>query len=406
VALKKQWAPWAIAATLLATAIGGLVAGWWVVAGLAFVGGAAAAGFGYRARKRKVEKKKSVPTPQPVPRRAAPAADDRGGLAEQMIAQGRYTLLLRPQVIKNLSEELELKTWETLRSEMALVPEGEVVIDPAVGFLEDDFEDEKSPSESAPAPHIARVQALFMDRHAVTNRQYQEFVDGGGYEEMAIWDPQILPAVLDFVDSTGSLGPRYWKNGQYPPGEDDLPVVGVSWYEAAAYARWVGKRLPLDAEWVKTASWPVPTSSGVPAQRKYPWGDSMDRERCNLWGSGPGLIVPVTEYPDGMSVGGVHQLIGNVWEWTGGNFGANYAKRGLLLPAPMKSIRGGAYDTYFESQATCQFESGENPVARKHNIGFRCAASLSDLASRAAALSMPEADEAAPHPNDVEGANA
>jgi iron(II)-dependent oxidoreductase len=138
--------------------------------------------------------------------------------------------------------------------------------------------------------------------------------------------------------------------------------------------------LPNDAEWVKAGSWPVPTSDSRTAQRKYPWGDTMDRGRCNLWG-GTGRTVAVTEFEEGVSVGGVYQLIGNVWEWTTGNFGANESPGSdLALPVPMKSIHGGAFDTYFEHQATCRFSSGENPLARKHNIGFRCALSVCDFA--------------------------
>jgi iron(II)-dependent oxidoreductase len=155
--------------------------------------------------------------------------------------------------------------------------------------------------------------------------------------------------------------------------------VGVSWYEAAAYARWAGKRLPSDAEWVKAGAWPVTLSETARLQRKYPWGESMDRRRANTWASGRGRIVPVTEFADGVSVGGVHQLIGNVWEWTTANLGSRSSQPYLSLPTPMKSIRGGAFDTYFETQATCQFQSGENPVARKHNIGFRCALGVCDV---------------------------
>jgi iron(II)-dependent oxidoreductase len=140
--------------------------------------------------------------------------------------------------------------------------------------------------------------------------------------------------------------------------------------------------LPTEAEWFKAGSWPVPLSDKKQWQRKFPWGDTMDRERCNLWGSGPGKIVAVGEFSSGVSVGGVYQLIGNVWEWTSGNFGSSEAEgQDLILPAPMKSIRGGAFDTYFENQATCQFQSGESPLSRKHNIGFRCALGLCDGAS-------------------------
>jgi iron(II)-dependent oxidoreductase len=245
--------------------------------------------------------------------------------------------------------------------------------------IDDPGSDDDGPEMAA---DTRRVEAMFLDRYPVTNRQFYAFVDAGGYEQMSIWDPQIWTAVFDFVDATGAPGPRFWKHGRYPRGEEDFPVVGVSWYEAAAYARWVGKRLPSEAEWFKAGSWPVPLSDKKQWQRKFPWGDTMDRERCNLWGSGPGKAVAVTEFSAGVSVGGVYQLIGNVWEWTSGNFGASEAAhQDLILPAPMKGIRGGAFDTYFENQATCQFQSGESPLSRKHNIGFRCALGMCDVAS-------------------------
>ena len=111
----------------------------------------------------------------------------------------------------------------------------------------------------------------------------------------------------------------------------------------------------------------------------------MDRGRCNVWGSGPGRIVTVRQFSSGVSAGGVYQLIGNVWEWMGSDFEpADYDGTLLEVPLPMKSIRGGAFDTYFDQQATCQFRSGENRLARKHNIGFRCALSLCDVAPRPA----------------------
>ena len=206
---------------------------------------------------------------------------------------------------------------------------------------------------------------------------------------MAIWDADVWPAVLDFVDPTGHPGPRHWRRGRYPRGDDRHPVVGVSWYEAAAYARWVGKRLPTDAEWVKAGSWPVATGGDTLLARRFPWGDAMDRRRANLWGSGPGRPVDVNEFAEGTSVGGIEQLIGNVWEWTADHFLLDGTKHPAWPgEARMKSIRGGAFDTYLDSQATCQFQSGERALARKHNIGFRCAIGMCDLADAA-----PEADQ-------------
>jgi iron(II)-dependent oxidoreductase len=103
----------------------------------------------------------------------------------------------------------------------------------------------------------------------------------------------------------------------------------------------------------------------------------------------------VTDFPEGASVGGVYQLIGNVWEWTSSPFtGDGNPERQLVLTVPLKSLRGGAFDTYFENQATCQFQSGDSPLARKPNIGIRCAVALSDLAAEVmAGLSADGAQE-------------
>ncbi len=82
-----------------------------------------------------------------------------------------------------------------------------------------------------------------------------------------------------------------------------------------------------------------------------------------------------------MSVGGAYQMIGNVWEWTADDFLWIAALADQQTKQPeFKTIRGGAFDTYFDNQATSQFASGEDPLGRKHNIGFRCALSVCDLA--------------------------
>ncbi|MGA2798781.1 MAG: formylglycine-generating enzyme family protein [Thermoguttaceae bacterium] len=288
-------------------------------------------------------------------RKAAPAAaaarkavdpNDIDSLVEQMLAQDRYALLLRPQIAGNLGPALFGLALKVLGERMALVPDGDVEL------------------EEGDSSRVITVQRFFLDRYPVTNRQYYEFVAAGAYQQAALWDEAILPGVLEFVDREGHPGPKYWQNGGYPEGEEKHPVVGVSWYEAAAYARWAGKRLPSDAEWVKAGSWPVRISSTSQVQRRYPWGDAMDRTCANLWGSGPGGTVPVDQYPGGVSAGGVYQLIGNVWQWTASNYGGaslpadQLPVSGLRLPVPLRSIRGGAFDTYFDKQASCQFQSG------------------------------------------------
>ena len=105
----------------------------------------------------------------------------------------------------------------------------------------------------------------------------------------------------------------------------------------------------------------------------------MDRTKANLWGSGTGAVVPVQEFEDGVSVGGAYQLIGNVWEWTASKYehndGRNRDGENTLV-----SLRGGAFNTYFDCHATCDFQSGDHPMSRKQNIGFRCALSACDVA--------------------------
>lgn len=307
--------------------------------------------------------------------RSVAAGGGGGSLVDQMLAQGRYALLLRPEIAQNLTPSQLQGAHAALDSAMAVVPEGTVIM--RSSRLEEVAEEDRHKVEKK-----VDVQGYYLDRFPVTNREYQKFVDAGGYEQLPLWDEAIWPAMLQFVDRTGQSGPKIWENGRYPAGKEDHPVVGVSWFEASAYARWTGKRLVSDSEWVKAGVWPVTAEGSRLMQRKFPWGDSMERALANLWGSGCGDTVPVTRHAEGASVGGAQQLVGNVWEWTSTNFGAwEPASVRLETDIPLKSLRGGAFDTYFETQAQCQFQSGDSPLTRKHNIGFRCAVGFCDVAA-------------------------
>lgn len=161
------------------------------------------------------------------------------------------------------------------------------------------------------APGLEQFEALdlgdyFMDIHEVTNRQYKVFVDAGGYSNPACWtepfvrDGQTLSfkeAMALFVDQTSRPGPATWRVGSYPPGADDMPVGGVSWYEAAAYACFVGKSLPTVYHWYMAAD-PFSSNHVVP--------------KSNYSGSG---AAPVGQY-QGVSRDGVYDMAGNVREWT------------------------------------------------------------------------------------------
>ncbi|HEX5470329.1 MAG TPA: SUMF1/EgtB/PvdO family nonheme iron enzyme [Lacipirellulaceae bacterium] len=298
-------------------------------------------------------------------------------LVDELLANGRYALMLRAETKQHLTQFHIMKAIRQLDEAMALVPAGHVLI----GQLAEISSSACGQTEIDPKMarrNLVQVSPIYLDRYCITNAEYQRFVDSRGYEELEFWHEEALPALLDFVDQTGAPGPRFWSDGQYPAGDQRLPVVGVSWYEATAYARWVGKRLPTDAEWTKAAAWPVESAPGRVAQRRYPWGESFDVRRAHLYGSGHNVPVPVDEFPGGTSVGGVHQLIGNVWEWTSTPL-AEAGDPTLHVSESVMSIRGGAFDTYFENQASCHYQSGDQALARRRNIGFRLALPMSDL---------------------------
>ncbi len=131
------------------------------------------------------------------------------------------------------------------------------------------------------------------------------------------------------------------------------------------------------------ASWRIRSAANT--LRRYPWGDAFDTGKCNVWMSRIGHTVPVTEYDNGAAPNAVLQLVGNVWEWTGSDFSVvDDENRVVVGDMLMQEIRGGAFDTYFPSQATSVFRTGLAALARTHNVGFRCIVNLGRTADSSA----------------------
>ena len=122
--------------------------------------------------------------------------------------------------------------------------------------------------------------------------------------------------------------------------------------------------------------------AGDVTNQRYPWGNAFDPRKANTWDSGIGDTVAVAALTAGSTPNGVRQLIGNVWEWVDAQFHPN-AETGVsvTLDQTMAEIRGGAFDTYFHSQATCQFRTGQPLLFRGPNVGFRCCVSGNTLTS-------------------------
>ncbi len=136
------------------------------------------------------------------------------------------------------------------------------------------------------------IDAFYMDRAPVTNREFLAFVEVTGYRPTD-------PGVARFLS--------HLRSGKIPKGQEDHPVVYVSWLDARAYAMWAGKRLPTEAEWEKAAR-------GTDG-RKYPWGRSEPGLKKANFGRKDGATVRVGTYPEGASPYGILDLAGNVWEW-------------------------------------------------------------------------------------------
>lgn len=285
---------------------------------------------------------------------------------KRLFQQGRLSVILRDQakwktqpggasVIQEASRGLERR--------MALVPAGSVTITKTLSAQPGSSEEE------------VVVEPFLLDIHAVTNERFQAFVDAGGYDELDFWPEEIWPHLIELKDLTGEPGPRFWRHGRHDTNLADHPVVGISWYEAQAYALWIGQRLPTEAEWQMAACWHINSSADI--MRRFPWGDAMDNTRCSIWSSRRGGTAPVTAYPKGAAPNQVLQLIGNVWEWTDSEYEiSDDDGRPIVGEMPMHVIRGGAFDTYFETQATAHFRTGQIALARTHNTGVRCAMDL------------------------------
>jgi iron(II)-dependent oxidoreductase len=230
--------------------------------------------------------------------------------------------------------------------------------------------------------HSVSVPPFLLDTTPVSNEAYLRFVADGGYHDPRWWDP----AGWDMVREHGLEAPLFWRReggqslrrhfGVTEPVPLDEPVLHVSWYEADAYARWAGRRLPTEAEWEKAARFDP--SSG--RSTRYPWGDADPTpDRANL-GQRHLRPAPVGAYPAGESPLGVRQLIGDVWEWTSSDFlpypgfaPFPYREYSEVFFGPAhKVLRGGSFAV---DAVACRgtFRNWDLPVRRQIFAGFRTA---------------------------------
>jgi gamma-glutamyl hercynylcysteine S-oxide synthase len=231
--------------------------------------------------------------------------------------------------------------------------------------------------------HLVDVPGFWLDTTPVTNAAYAQFIADGGYDDPRLWTADGWA----HRQRAGLTAPLFWSwegswvrlsFGVREPVLADEPVLHVCWYEADAYARWAGRRLPTEAEWEKAARWDPAASRS----RRYPWGDAeWTPGRANL-GQRHLRPAPAGSYPDGAAPCGARQLLGDVWEWTSSDFGPYpgftawpYREYSEVFFGPeYKVLRGGSFGV---SAVACRgtFRNWDYPIRRQIFAGFRTARS-------------------------------
>jgi formylglycine-generating enzyme required for sulfatase activity len=186
----------------------------------------------------------------------------------------------------------------------------------------------------------------YIDKFEITKRQYKEF-----------------------VNATGRAAPLNWVNGQYAPDTDDHPVFFITWFDADAYCKWAGKRLPTEEEWEKAAR-------GTDG-RSFPWGNEFDLKKTNASGKYGG-VYPVGHFEEDVSPFGVYDMAGNVQEWTASWYkaypGNEYEDEdyGEKLRVTKGGGWGGLGHYSFDLFYRTSFRGFMDPSQGFDDLGFRC----------------------------------
>jgi iron(II)-dependent oxidoreductase len=280
----------------------------------------------------------------------------RGGFVYEMIVQHEYPVGRVPE------------------REMIHIPAGEFVMG---------TDDRARALDNERNAHVVDLPGFLIDAAPVTNGAYLRFVEDGGYDRPELWNQ----AGWEYIKEERISAPKHWyqpephswwteRFGFDEPLDPATPVVHVSWYEAEAYARWSGKRLPTEAEWEKAASWDPDTGT----KRPYPWGDEAPTPAHANLDQLAFKAAQVGAYPEGASAYGVLGMIGDVWEWTSSDLYAYpgfeafpYREYSEIFFGPdYKVLRGGSWATRPGAMRNT-FRNWDYPIRRQLFCGFRCA---------------------------------
>lgn len=219
------------------------------------------------------------------------------------------------------------------------------------------------------------VTGFWIDKTEVSNRDFGAFIKAGGYTNPKYWTKEGWA----WREAEKITMPRWWAEQRYQVGPNypEYPVSGISWYEADAYARWKGKRLPTEAEWER--------ASRGDGKTFFPWGNApIDYEGkvfANFAAYTDGFLysAPILAFPQGKSPWGCYNMLGNVWEWVQDFWTGEAGYTGLPerdpvnLKGDQKLLRGGSWFRH-ASFFVQYYRLAAEPGSRKYDdVGFRCA---------------------------------
>ena len=308
-----------------------------------------------------------------------------GGYVYRMVAQHEY------QHNETILQALQLKDeGARYRAPRAIVPPaGRPVAADADGMVcfpggrvHIGTDDRTAAYDNERPRHAVELPPFRIGAWAVTNGEYARFIADGGYDVRSLWSD----AGWKHRDEAGLVAPQYWeqRDGQWwtrsmdaeMPVDPDRPVCHVCWYEAEAYCRWAGARLPTEHEWEAAASWDPATGT----QRAYPWGDEAPGPLdANLDQLAFGT-APTGAYRRNVSPIGAYGMIGDVWEWTASDFTPwpgyqtfPYPEYSELFFGPdYKVLKGGSWATR-PGAIRNTFRNWDYPIRRQIFSGFRVA---------------------------------
>ncbi|HZN96880.1 MAG TPA: ergothioneine biosynthesis protein EgtB [Gemmatimonadales bacterium] len=308
----------------------------------------------------------------------------RDGYVYQMVLQHEYqhnetilqTLQLKQGAPYRPSRRFEIPPARTAGGEshpMTLFPGGVVEIG---------SDDRSAAYDNERSRHPALLEPFWIDVNPVTNGEFERFIEAGGYRTREYWSD----AGWAWLQESGAQAPKYWTRldgtwiarsmDRSGPVEPDHPVSHVCYYEAEAYARFAGKRLPTELEWEAAASWDPATGS----KRTYPWGEELPTpDLANLDQLSFGT-APLGAYPLNVSPIGCYGMLGDVWEWTSSDFQPypgfesfpyqEYSE--VFFGSAYKVLRGGSWATR-PGAVRNTFRNWDFPIRRQIFSGFRCA---------------------------------